>query len=214
VHVGEWKDGKAHGKGTRRFPDGTTQYGTWKDGKPWEGTHYDEDDQAIAWLKKGVVTKSNGTDSTRTNSTNTKQEKVISVTEENLKKLLETKECPKCDLSAVNLTGENLIKANLNEANLKKATLLSAKLNLANLSSANLTNANLAGAILAGASLSRATLKNANLDWVTFQGANLTSTDLTGATLKGAKNFKTANMAGAIFCKTTMPDGLENNSGC
>jgi len=205
-----------HGQGTFTRADGEKYVGEYKADSPWEGTLYDEDGNVFATVAQGEVrvTKSNGTDSTGTNPTNTKQEKVLSVTEENLKKLLETKECPKCDLSGVNLTGANLIKANLNEANLKKATLLSAKLNLANLSSANLTNANLAGAILAGASLSRATLKDANLDWVKFQGANLTSTDLTGATLKGAKNFKTANMAGAIFCKTTMPDGSENNSGC
>ena len=32
-YVGEWKDGKKHGKGTMTFPDGSKYVGEWKDGE-------------------------------------------------------------------------------------------------------------------------------------------------------------------------------------
>ena len=48
-----------------------------------------------------------------------------------------------------------------------------------------------------------AVLRNANL-----KGAVLVEANLKGATLEGAK------LEDAKFCKTTMPDGAVNNSGC
>ena len=38
--------------------------------------------------------------------------------------------------------------------------------------------------------------------------------NLTEANLEDTKNFDTADTSGAIFCRTTLPDGWKNNSGC
>jgi len=72
------------------------------------------------------------------------------------------------------------------------------------LKGANLWGQNLTGANLAGADLTRANL----------QEANLTRADLSKAKLKDAEYFFTVETAGAKFCKTIMPDGSSNNSGC
>jgi uncharacterized protein YjbI with pentapeptide repeats len=84
--------------------------------------------------------------------------------ENDLKKLLATNDCQKCDLSGTNLEGANLTGANLKHAYLN--------------------------------------------------GTNLTNTNLTKTDLEYAKNFFTADTTGAIFCRTIMPDGSTNNSGC
>ena len=72
-----------------------------------------------------------------------------------LKKLLDTKKCPNCDLSKANLSGEYLSGADLNRANLSRANLSYAILRDvdlygANLKGANLSDANLQGAIMEG----------------------------------------------------------------
>ena len=72
------------------------------------------------------------------------------------------------------------------------------------LKGANLWGQNLTGANLAGADLTRANL----------QEANLTRADLSKARLKDAEDFFTVEMARAKFCKTIIPDGSSNNSGC
>ena len=69
-----------------------------------------------------------------------------------LKRLKETKECPKCDLS--------------------KADLYGAKLQWAYLEGANLTDADLKGANLKEANLDRANLKWANLEEAKFFSDN------------------------------------------
>ena len=94
--------------------------------------------------------------------------------ENDLKKLLATNDCQKCDLSGTNLEGAYLYAANLTGANLTGANLKHAYLN----------------------------------------GTNLTNTNLTKTDLEYAKNFFTADTTGAIFCRTIMPDGSTNNSGC
>ena len=33
IYVGEWKDGKQHGKGTMTLPDGSKHEGIWKNGE-------------------------------------------------------------------------------------------------------------------------------------------------------------------------------------
>ena len=78
-----------------------------------------------------------------------------------LKKLLDTKKCPNCDLSKANLKGANLSEANLKGANLYAADLSYANLKYANLSNANLSNANLSNANLSNANLSGADLNGA-----------------------------------------------------
>lgn len=72
----------------------------------------------------------------------------ILVTHRQVNQLLETKQCPGC-----NLRGANLEKANLGGANLAGADLADANLRGANLGGANLENANLASANLQGANL-------------------------------------------------------------
>jgi hypothetical protein len=100
-----------------------------------------------------------------------------------VKKLLDTKKCPNCDLSYANLKGANLRGANLSEANLTKA---------------NLSGADLYGAELSGANLSEANLKEVNLKEVNLTGANLYNANLTGANLSKAI-LKWANLSGAIL---------------
>ncbi len=71
-----------------------------------------------------------------------------------------------------------------------------------------LTGKSFKGANLGSTNFSGATLTNAN-----FSGANLDKTCLVDADLTGAR-LAGANTGTAIFCRTTMPDGTENNSGC
>ena len=57
-------------------------------------------------------------------------------------------------------------------------------------------------------------LSGTNLEGAYLYAANLTNTNLTKTDLEYAKNFFTADTTGAIFCRTIMPDGSTNNSGC
>jgi hypothetical protein len=75
--------------------------------------------------------------------------------------------------------------------------------------SSALKNKNVKGANLGGANLAGADASGAN-----FSGANLGDACLVGAILTGARINGSTNLGGAIFCRTTMPDGSENNSGC
>ena len=72
-----------------------------------------------------------------------------------LKKLLDTKKCPNCDLSKANLSGENLSGADLYGANLSNADLSEANLKGAVLNGADLSGAHLNGANLSGADLTK-----------------------------------------------------------
>lgn len=64
------------------------------------------------------------------------------------------------------------------------------------------------GCDLRGALLSWADLRLADLKGADLSGADLTRTNLKGAVMTGA------NLQGVIFCRTVMPDGKKNNSGC
>ncbi len=134
-----------------------------------------------------------------------------------LKKLLDTKKCPDCDLSKENLSGADLNSANLSranlsytilrdadlyEANLSDANLSDANLSDANLIRANLTKANLKGADLTGAHLYNAILIRANLRRANLSDADLSGANLRGADLKGA-NLSGANLSDAILIDTT-----------
>ncbi len=110
--------------------------------------------------------------------------------------LLDTHQCPKCDLygaelSGVNLGDANLKATNLGGANLENADLVNANLWKANLGyaylgNANLENADLRGAQLGGAQLGGAQLGGANLGYAYLGSANLENADLRGANLWGA----------------------------
>lgn len=79
---------------------------------------------------------------------------------ENVRRLIETNNCPGCALSGANLEQINL-------------------------PGANLEGANLSGAKLRQATLTRANLRNAVLTFAELQGANLADADLRGADLRG-----------------------------
>jgi hypothetical protein len=65
----------------------------------------------------------------------------------------------------------------------------------------------------------RCNVSRANLRGINARGANFTRANLSGACLvdadfTGATFAGTTNLANAIFCRTTMPNGSINNSGC
>ncbi len=143
-----------------------------------------------------------------------------------IRRLLETNQCPKCDLTSADIGNTNLTAANLEgaflsranlgsaflgSANLKRtflsrANLGNALLGNANLESANLENVNLGSAYLGNANLGSANLKGANLRGAYLRGADLTAAKLGGADLTGAK-LEGADLTGADLTGSLMPDG-------
>ena len=108
-----------------------------------------------------------------------------------INQLLETRDCPNCDLRNANLQGANLVGANLENANLSNVNLSKANLSgeLIQMRCGNgpeLFPANLSGANLSGANLENANLKDANLQRANLSGANLNGAILEGANLEGA----------------------------
>jgi hypothetical protein len=73
---------------------------------------------------------------------------------------------------------------------------------------------NLAGKSFKGANLGNANFSRANLTRANLAGANLNKTCLVDANLTGATINGSTNLAGAVFCRATMPDGSRNTSGC
>ena len=53
-YVGEWKNGKQHGKGTFTYASGGKFAGEWKNDSQWEGTLYDDDGDVAAIFAEGV----------------------------------------------------------------------------------------------------------------------------------------------------------------
>jgi len=104
-----------------------------------------------------------------------------------LMRLLETGQCPKCDLR-----GADLVHAQLPHANLQGAQLQGANLSRANLSGANLNGADLRQASLMGANLSQSSLVNTLL-----VGADLREADLQGARV-GVAGLRSANLEAAM----------------
>ena len=103
-----------------------------------------------------------------------------------LKRLLSSNVCVRCDLTGAALSGANLEGAILNSVNLSQAKLQKTKLShamLANakLASADLTDASLSMAVLTGADLTGARLIGAFLGGARLSGATLTGADLSGA---------------------------------
>ncbi|MGB3236901.1 MAG: type IV pilin-like G/H family protein [Geitlerinemataceae cyanobacterium] len=80
---------------------------------------------------------------------------------DHLRQLLQTQNCPDCDLTNADLRRLDLPEADLNGANLGGADLSYADLTRANLSSANLAAVKLKGTNLTGANLANANLTNA-----------------------------------------------------
>jgi hypothetical protein len=85
---------------------------------------------------------------------------------------------------------------------------------------ANVSQCNLAGYTAppslncTGCNISRANLSRANLSGVNFTRANLSGSCLVDANFTGAIFANNTNLYNALFCRTKMPDGSVNNSGC
>ena len=73
----------------------------------------------------------------------------------------------------------------------------------------NVSGKNFSGANLGSVNFTRADASDANFSGANLGKACLIDADLTGATLNGS-----TNTGGAIFCRTTMPNGTTNDSGC
>ena len=97
----------------------------------------------------------------------------ISSDEQHLIQLLDSRQCPACQLNDVDLT-----HADLRDADLKGAQLQRANLSQARLDGADLSGSDLSFTSLQGASLRRTDLRNSRLI-----GTDLRRTDLTGALL-------------------------------
>lgn len=105
----------------------------------------------------------------------------------NVERLLETNECPECDLRNADLTDANLIGANLEGANLEGANLAEVNLTRAYLLGANLKDTDLQQGNLNNATLMFASLKNADLTQASLKAANFTNANLQNANLTQAK---------------------------
>jgi hypothetical protein len=90
-----------------------------------------------------------------------------------IQQLLDTKNCPGCDLVGANLQGQELGGANLVDANLRGAIL----------SQANLERANLVGADITGAEVTGTNLRQANLLEAKFSEVSLKKADIHDAKL-------------------------------
>jgi len=101
---------------------------------------------------------------------------------DDLQQLLETGQCPSCDLRGVDLRDAKLQGVDLTNADLTDADLRGADLRSADLENVNLTATDLRGADLRGATLRNAILKNAD-----YRGTNFRSADLRG-TMLGIEN--------------------------
>ena len=70
------------------------------------------------------------------------------------------------------------------------------------------------GANLDGINLSGSNLRHANLKGVFIGGSDLSNADLQYANLDAAKGLNSSILAGALFCRTRMPDKKINNQDC
>ncbi len=97
--------------------------------------------------------------------------------------LLNTGNCPTCDLSGVDLSGHDLKGANLAGANLSGANLRNTSLRGANLQGAAMLRLNLSDTPLAGANLKDADMSDLDIDMV-FEYVEIIGTQLEGARFK------------------------------
>jgi len=144
----------------------------------------------------------------------------------------------KSDLSGIqmneaDLTGIRLEEVNLEKAILDNSFLTSATLNKVNFKKASLRftfldEAELTDIDFEGANLNKARFNGSLLTNIKFSGAELIKTNLSNAQLKNTDfinvNLTDANLIGtnlssdnfynSTLCRTTMHDGIVNNSGC
>lgn len=135
-----------------------------------------------------------------------------------VKQLMVTKTCIRCDLRAAKLESLNLKGANLEGSNLQGANLSGTDLQGAYLVGATLDDANLVKANLNNVWLMRASMMNANLEdaqiYGYLQGANLASAILRNVDFTSGDrfrtndlsyvNFRSANLSGAALSGTNL----------
>jgi uncharacterized protein YjbI with pentapeptide repeats len=107
-------------------------------------------------------------------------------------------------LGAINL--EQAIEIGRNK-NLSSKDFSGIDLFYCDLSGSNLENANLSDCDLSVSDLSNCNLNGANLNLATLDQTNLRGADLSNANLSGVMQFSAADIEGAIFRNTIMPDG-------
>ena len=105
----------------------------------------------------------------------------------NLTKLKNTKSCPGCDLSGIELISFDLKNADLSGANLTGAILRRSDLTGANLTGTNLTDADLMGVNLTNAKLINTNLSDAKLNFEIKNGAEISGAELKDGHTSNAK---------------------------
>jgi len=133
------------------------------------------------------------------------------------------------NLSNTDLTGANLTEANLSGANLTKAKLIGANLSGSVLPRSSFDSADLAYANLSGSDLVDSSFRHVMAAFVDLSNSNLTRASFENSMLFGLSSFNNSNLtevsfrdalvatpdfSGAILCRTIMPDGKRNDSGC
>ncbi|MGD2179641.1 pentapeptide repeat-containing protein [Lusitaniella coriacea] len=136
--------------------------------------------------------------------------------------LIESKNCPGCNLAGFDLRnadlrnadfkGANLEGTNLQGANLDSAQLQGANLKLANLDEVTLKSANLSATNLQMAQLKKAQLQQANLTKANLSSADLEKANLTQARLDSA-NLGKVKMKYAVLVEASLKSATlyENN---
>lgn len=152
----------------------------------------------------------------------------IAAEESAIKQLIETGECPGCDLHGadlrrLNLAGVNLVGADLEGANLYYANLDGARLEGANLVDANLGYASAQSAVFDGADLRYAVFDTTDLTSASMRGtdlreayikdANFTHTVLDQADMRDTL-FRAADFSQAQLCGVITWAGIKYRRGC
>lgn len=115
---------------------------------------------------------------------------------DHLQQLLQTRNCPRCDLRGAGLVYADLSGADLSGADLRGANLSRANLSTANLSGADLRGTSFYGANLTAVDLQGAQLGGADLREAVVVNASFGGADLTNAAVEGAVALPVA-LAGA-----------------
>jgi uncharacterized protein YjbI with pentapeptide repeats len=141
--------------------------------------------------------------------------------------LLQTGNCPRCDLSGADLRRLNLSGANLEQANLTKANFYESTLDNADLSGADLTGAYLAGVSAIAANFNSAKLDQSIIYNSDSSGASMYGTLFGSAYIEDSQFINTllvaadlseaflvsSNFEGAILCGAEMVYG-DYRYGC
>jgi len=121
----------------------------------------------------------------------------------------------RANFSSANLSGAAFSRSNLTGADFSEANLIGAEFRYSHLNDVDLSDANLSGAYLnetdfIGSLFDKTNLDGAKIEDVDFSRAYFFNVDFTKVIIMKRKPPKTTN---AVFCNTTIGDGLKND-GC